>query len=331
VYGQQVVKLYQSVVRDNLRQMPFDAASSKAFVAWQRKARRILRRILGEMPRKKAPLRLRREVVAETDRYVQERVVYRTRPGMEAPALLMTPKNVPRPAPAVLCPHGHNFGGRGKYEVIDPQASYRAFALKLAEAGCVVLAPDQIGSGERALPEGKVGYGVLVSGLRMVGHTLIGLRHWDLVRGLDLLESLEAVDRRRIGMMGLSLGGEMVLLTGALDRRVRAACVCGFFSSVSVLLGSAQCPCGCLWQLARYFDHADLAAMIAPRALFVECGETDECAPIKDARAAMREARGAYALTGAPRPCLDWDFHSGGHIVDGRRSIPWLLRRLRED
>ena len=51
--GRQVIDLYHGLVGASLRQTPFDASSQKAFKAWQRKARRILRGILGVLPGKK--------------------------------------------------------------------------------------------------------------------------------------------------------------------------------------------------------------------------------------------------------------------------------------
>ena len=330
VFGGQVIELFKKTIRDSLRQSPFDVSTEKALGAWQQKARRRVRGILGEMPREKVDFDLERETVEETDRYVRERLVYRTRPEFQATAYLLTPKGVEFPVPAVLCVHGHGQGG--KEEAVDPDSIYRGFGRRFAEAGYVTLCPDQIGFGERALPEDPVNYQVLVHGLNMLGHTLIGWRYWDLARALDLLEGFPEVEKKRIGVMGLSLGGEMTLFLSALETRVRAACVCGYLTShLSTFLDRPHCTCGHLRDLARQFEHADLAALIAPRPLFLDAGRQDPSFPYTEAQKLVRLLRPVYRLFDRPRSHLDIEVHDGGHEISGKKSIPWMLRRLRED
>ena len=327
--GRQILDLYRTIVDSDLRQMPFDASSQEAFRSWQAKARKVLRKVLGKMPREKIDFELERRVVEETDLYIRERLLYRTRPGLQASAYLLTPRGMRRPAPGIICIHGHSSGG--KDDSIDPGSIYRGFGRRFAEEGCVVLCPEQIGFGERALPEDEVTYNVLVHGLNMVGHTLIGLRYWDLVRALDLLRGLESVDGKRIGAMGLSLGGEMCLFLAGLQERVQAACICGYLSSHrSTFLDRPHCTCGHLRDLARYFEHVDLAALIAPRPLFLDSGRRDKLFPVRDARALVGNLRPVYDLYSRPRSHLGIEVHDGAHEIGAVRSIPWMLRRLRE-
>ena len=327
MFDQQVLDLYGQLVDASLRQLAFDASSKKAFTTWQQKARRRLRQIIGELPSERVDFGLERQLVEENDHFVRERLVYWTRPGLQATAYLLTPRKAPFPAPGMLCLHGH---GGSKDAVLDPESIYHGFGRRFAEAGCVVLCPDQIGFGERDLPEGKVTYQVLVHGLNMVGHTLIGLRYWDLVRALDLLAGLETVRSSRIGVMGLSLGGETTLFLAALQKRVRAACVCGYLTSHRItFLDRPHCTCGHLRDLARYFEHVDLAALIAPRPLFLDSGRQDPDFPSRHARALVRELRPVYDLFDCPRSHLGIEVHDGAHEISGRRSIPWILKQLR--
>ena len=327
--GRQILDLYHTIVDSSLRQMPFDASSKEAFQGWQVKARRVVGKILGEMPKERIGFGLERRMVEETDLYIRERLLYWTRPGLQASAYLLTPKGMRTPGPGILCIHGHSSGG--KDESIDPGSIYRGFGRRFAEEGCVVLCPEQIGFGERALPEDDVTYNVLVHGLNMLGHTLIGLRYWDLVRALDLLQGLETVNGKRIGVMGLSLGGEMSLFLSGLQKRVRAASICGYLSSHrNTFLDRPHCTCGHLRDLARHFEHVDLAALIAPRPLFLDSGRGDKLFPVRDARALVRNLRPVYDLHARPRSHLGIEVHDGGHEIAAVRSIPWMLRRLRE-
>lgn len=329
--SQQILDLYRQTVNGHVRQSPFDASSRGAFEMWQGWARGRLAEILGAMPTERGDFQLERTPVAETEHYVQERLLYQTRPGLQVTAYLLTPKNVTFPVPAVLCLHGHSAGG--KEEVVDPTSAYRGIGVRFAEKGFVTLCPDQIGFGERTLPTGPVTYNVLVHGLNMLGHTLIGWRYWDLVRALDLLESLEAVEPSRIGVMGLSLGGEMTLFLAALQPRVAAACVSGYLTSHrSTFLDRPHCTCGHLRDLAKHFEHVDIAALIAPRPLFLEAGRRDDSFPYTDAEALVRELRSVYDLYNAPEWALALHVHDGGHEISGEHSIPWMYSRLmRED
>ena len=326
---QQIVGLYRQIVSENIRQLPYDAASRTAFGSWQRRARVRLKKILGELPVERIGFGLQREVVEDGPRYLLERLQYWTRPGLQAVAYLLTPKRSTLPAPGVLCLHGHS--GGGKDESIDPNSIYRGFGRTFAEAGCVVLCPEQIGFGERAFQDDRVTYNVLVHGLNMVGYTLIGLRYWDLVRALDLLEEEPTVVKRRIGVMGLSLGGEMTLFLAALQTRLRAACVAGYLSThLNSFLDRPHCTCGHMRDLAKYFEHVDLAALIAPRPLFLDTGRKDKMFAVKDARRLVRQLREVYDLFDRPEPHLGIHAHGGGHEISGKRSIPWMLERLHE-
>lgn len=327
MFGQDVVDLYHRTVDKSLASNPFDASSPEAFAAWQGDARGRLGGILGALPSGPRGLPPTREVVDETDAYVRERVVYETRPGLRVSAYLLIPKGLDRPAPAVLCLHGHSRGG--KENCLTSDTGYASFAPQFAERGVVAFCPDQIGFGERALPEGKVTYNVLVHGLNMLGETLIGWRYWDLVCALDIVSELDTVREDKIGVMGLSLGGEMAMFLAAMQERIAAACVaCYLTSHRSTFLDAPHCTCGHLWDLARQFEHVDIAALIAPRPLFLEAGSQDPSFPSGDAEALVEELRAVYELHGKSHDDLGVHVHGGGHEINGAQSIPWMVDRL---
>src|SRR5205807_193368 len=54
---------------------------------------------------------------------------------------------------------------------------------------------------------------------------------WDNIRGLDLLESLPFVNKRKLGAIGHSLGGHNAIYTAVFDQRIRViVSSCGFDS-----------------------------------------------------------------------------------------------------
>jgi len=107
-----------------------------------------------------------------------------------------------------------------------------------------------------------------------------GERAWDASRALDLLLSGQfgvAVDPMRVLVTGLSLGGEMATIIGALDARLTIVIPAGFSPDLNVIKYHGNHPC---WQwkhadVCEYLDASDYHSLTAPRALIVQTGSAD--------------------------------------------------------
>lgn len=265
--------------------------------------------------------------------YRLERVVFDTEPTMSVPALLLVPHDRDGPGPAVLAVHGH---GPGKDAIAapvgggprDPGGHY---AHELAEAGYVVLAPDLRGFGERAERWGTERDFCdtnLVAAV-VAGRNPLGQNRWDLARALDVLADHPLVDADRLGVVGFSYGGTMALFLAATDPRVRAVVVSGYLSSWRAahrvpwnLCGSQVLP-----GMLAPFDHADVAALVAPRPMLVESATDDVLFPLAAARAAVEEVRAAYQALGA-HEAIQHHVFDGEHRYDGAATLPFLSRWL---
>jgi uncharacterized protein len=89
------------------------------------------------------------------------------------------------------------------------------------------------------------GYSVLTYDMRDRGHsggsavTLGALEQLDLVSAVSYVAARHDVDKRRIGALGLSLGGATTILAAARDRRIRAVVDdCGFSDAPGVIAAS---------------------------------------------------------------------------------------------
>jgi dienelactone hydrolase len=253
------------------------------------------------------------------------------------PAFLLVPHERTARGPAVLAQHGH---GPGKSEVcgLDDEESRAAVAEhhgdyghKLAERGYVVLAPDLRCFGERLdwNPPDKYACDLNLVHAYAAGENPLAQNLWDLGRALDVLEQHPLVDPARIGMVGLSYGATMTLFLTALDDRVRAAVVSGYFNTWRDahrmpwnLCGSQVLP-GMLTDI----EHVALGALVAPRALLVETGTDDPIFPLAGARAEMERLRIVYAALDAPER-VEHDVFPGGHRWHGERALPFLARAL---
>jgi dienelactone hydrolase len=155
----------------------------------------------------------------------------------------------------------------------------------------------------------------------------LGQNLWDLGRALDLLVEHPLVDPDRIGMVGLSYGATATLFLAALDPRVQAAVVSGYFSEWREahrvpwnLCGSQVLPA-----MLSEIEHAGLGALIAPRALLVETGTDDLIFPVDGARRELARVAAVYAAMGVGDR-VEHDVFAGGHRWNGVQAYPFLAR-----
>jgi dienelactone hydrolase len=148
-------------------------------------------------------------------------------------------------------------------------------------------------------------------------------------RALDVLAAHPAVDRRRLGVIGHSLGAKEALYTAAFDTRVKAA----VFSEGGIGMASTN------WEAPWYLgeqakgprftaDHHELLAMCAPRAFLLLGGDSADGA---NSEPYIEAARPVYALYGKPE-AVEMLNHHGGHALPPKAdaaAYAWLERWLR--
>jgi dienelactone hydrolase len=164
----------------------------------------------------------------------------------------------------------------------------------------------------------------------MFGLSAIGLRAWDVVRSIDFLETLPFVDKDHIGCMGNSGGGMTTTFASAVDERIRAAIISGYFCSWWYsIISLAHCPCNYMAHLMEHFTVADIVAMRAPQPTFVVSGELDHIFPQAGVQEAYKLAQQAYSLAGAPDNLGIHVMPKTYHRFSGEKSYPWLETQLK--
>jgi len=216
------------------------------------------------------------QVTERVDRgdHIREKVIFSTSPHFRVPAYVLIPKDLHKPAPAIVDLHSH--GGMrifGKEKIVDlgdnhpvmddyHQKIYsgRPTSTELVRRGYVVIAIDAFMFGERrTLMDEDLDYGwdrarytvedvkhlnqqcarkeaTLVKSLIFAGLTWPGIVFWDDIRTVDYLRTRPEVNSERIGCLGISLGGYRSLYLAGLDERIAAACVVGFMSAVRPMI-----------------------------------------------------------------------------------------------
>lgn len=309
--------------------------------AWQKLARA---RVLEHLCYSPAPVSPLPRVIRRTDRgdYIEEYLTFQTTPDLRVPAYVLIPKNASFPAPGIVVLHDH--GGAyvwGKEKVVAVDNEHTALsefkkglyegtsiANELVRRGYVVIAIDMFYWGERRmlLDDDPSSYRepqtmsseevqafnrrssqneqLVARSLMTAGITWPGVVLWDDLRTVDYLASRPEVDRRRLGCVGLSVGGYRSFVLAALDPRIKAAVdVCWMTSYASNIRRHVMNTVGFTFHipcLYRYLDLPDLAALIAPRSVFVINGSKDGLFPPDGVDKAHRKIEACFRKAGAP-------------------------------
>jgi dienelactone hydrolase len=154
-------------------------------------------------------------------------------------------------------------------------------ARRLAESGCRVLVP--------ALIDRAVTYSTTMKGQRRtrlshreflyrpafeLGRHIIGYEVQKVLAAVDWFAGEAGEEGARIGVVGHGEGGLLALCAGALDVRIDATCVSGYFDSRQEVWREPIYRN--VFGLLDEFGDAELASLIAPRALIVEVAKGPE-------------------------------------------------------
>ncbi len=271
----------------------------------QAKARQTLWEVLGSLPAK-TPLNARTINIVEKKDYRIENVIYESLPGFYVTASLFIPKNIKKPAPAILFCSGHS---KDVYRL----PLYQLPLLNLVKKGFIVLAIDPIGQGERLQyfdkEKGKSAIGgssdehsYAASQVFLIGESLARYFVWDGIRSIDYLLSRKEVDPKRIGVHGLSGGGTQAAYISALDERVEASAPAGYITNYRRLLESVGVQDGeqnFYHGISNGLDQADLLEVRAPKPTLI-MSTTNDFFSIQGSRETYSEVKRLYELSGKP-------------------------------
>jgi acetyl esterase/lipase len=300
--GPAVVEAAKNAVPEKF-ELPFAAADRDAAMVWQERARKRLFELVAaqtpQHPLTEKPLDFRIESSEERGDYTFHCASFCCNDGDRRKCLWAKPKGR-GPFPAMLCLHGH--GGTAE-EVFDGSTVYGGFAHRFARGGYCVLAPS--------FPHRDYAASTL----------------WDLMRCVDILSAQKEVDSKRIGVMGLSMGGEWTMWLAACDQRLKAAVVSGWMCTTEGVFAVPNCRC---WELPGFVDLMDVCEvhlLIAPRPVLFESAEGDPCFPIRYTREGFALIRSGYKVFGAEEACRQ-DVFPGGHAVHGTMAYPFIDKIL---
>jgi hypothetical protein len=223
---------------------PFVVRTGESWEAHRRELREFLLDCAGLQPLpERVPLDVRMSEPLDHPWCTVRRVSYQLWPGVYSTGLLFMPKQLQeRPAPAVLCPHGHWANG-------NAHPTVQSRCLNLARLGYITFSSTQ-----NHFEDLYVG----------VSHQTLMI--WNNMRALDYLESLPEVDKERIGVAGASGGGLQTQMLVALDPRVKAATIVGLTCDFRQIMfpDSSHCICNHFPNVMQRTDHPEISALGLP-------------------------------------------------------------------
>jgi len=284
---------------ERLRQNRLPPADSASLAAWQGKLRAAAMARSGFQPAS-GPVPSTFYGSVQRDGYHIDKLAYESEPGILIPSLLYIPESGPARRPAVILADG------------EGKAASATAAAELARSGLLVLCVDLRGMGEtRITPDLNDSefyryFGDYEDGMTaiLMNRSLPGMRARDILRGLDLLAARDDVDPSRVSALGRNSAAVPLLYAAFFDTRLRSIALEGMLLSYDAVVTTRihrlvfeQIVPAALAD----FDLPDLAAALAPRALWISDSTTPAGAPATQAEIAQayRSTVRAFQLAGA--------------------------------
>lgn len=198
--------------------------------------------------------------------------------------------------PLIIAQHGATGTAEHVHGWYSNSGNYSHMGRRVMEKGAHVFSLQTLLWRQESY-EGKADYErrLCDARLRMLGGSITALEIEMISRCITHFCAKEEVDENRVGMIGLSYGGMFTVLTTAYDVRIKAAVSSCWLNDRYVHAFSDWSYKG----LLSVFEDAEIAALIAPRALYVEVGKNDSTFPVEGAYKQADRLAEFYKAAGA--------------------------------
>jgi len=324
----------------------FQAATMEEARNWQAKTRSALTEAIGFAYLPAGDFEP--QLLERTDKgdYIREKWLIRTWQSAVMPFYLLIPKGSEAPHRLALALHGHGYGVKdivGIWEDGEERNTedgyHRDFGVSLCRRGFMVAAPEISCFGERTndythlnttigQPVPDTCHHTAAMAFHL-GGSVVGLRVFDARRLLDFLCARPDVDTQRIAAMGISGGGMHTFFSTALDERIRACVISGYYCSFrDSILAMHHCTCNYVPGLAKFGEEQDLIGLIAPRPVLIEAGTYDPIFPLPAVERGVAAARDKVYSVFHASDQVETDIFEGRHRINGKRAYDFLWEKL---
>ena len=237
----------------------------------------------------------------------------------------------PQPKPAVIAQHGLTGSPETVCGLTAEDDAYHAFGATLAEAGYVVFAPRMVTFADKRQR--------LYRKSMLMGQRLMGLEMFKISRVVDYLQTLLFVDLNRIGIYGLSQGGQTALWASAIEDRFAATVISAFFNQrtdkmvkksphYTAYIDTNEEDKHYFGQLLEFSD-SDIGSLICPRPMFIEAGTNDRAVWVEMAKQEFEKLRYHYEQLGI-EDRVEMGIFEGEHEIRAVESLDFLDRWLKK-
>lgn len=248
---------------------------------------------------------------------------------LTAEAVLVLPAGASAQARVPLVIAQHGIGSTPESPFGPPTSGYHEYGRELLKAGFAVLAPFNL----RSVPSRN-----RIERLsRLAQTTLPGIEFSRLQQLLDVVLADPRIDRERVGMWGVSLGGMATMFFMPLEPRIKVGVVSAWFNHRLAKMAVSDSRYSCFldtaeehaffdgW-LTEFADH-DAITLICPRPVLIHHGKKDGISFWPDLVQEYEVAHAHYEKLGmGDRMALD--LHEGGHEARIESGIHFLKHWL---
>ncbi|MDE0636406.1 MAG: prolyl oligopeptidase family serine peptidase [Candidatus Poribacteria bacterium] len=254
--------------------------------------------------------------IAEGENFTVSRVRWQVFDEVEGEGLLLEPNdNIPVIAQVVALPDA-DWTPEMIAGVTDELPSSAQFAKHLASAGCRVVVPLLINREDTYSGNQKIGAFTnqphrefIYRMAYQLGRHIIG---YEVQKVLSLVDWMSSFDVP-IGVIGYGEGGLIAFHSAAVDTRIQATVVSGYFQSREEVWREPIYRN--VWGLLHEFGDAEIASLIAPRTLIVEASRGPEVAgppPRRDGRGGAAPGQ----LVSPPLESVEAEFNRAKSIYE---------------
>lgn len=250
---------------------------------------------------------------------------------LKAEAILAFPDGADeeKPVPVVIIQHGIGGVPENLFEKDgEPSQVYHAFAISLLNVGFAVLAPFNLPSVDR---RNHIENMCQLADISLPGIELVRLQNL-----LDVVLEDPRINKDRVGMWRLSLGGMATMFFMPLEARIKVGVVSGWFNARCNKMVVSDKRYSSFWPAESHaffsgwlteFSDADVVSLVCPRPMMILTGKKDGIAHWPQVVNEFKEAMVPYErLNIGNRIKLLLD--EGGHEVVVDEGIKFLTKWL---
>ena len=253
------------------------------------------------------PMTVRKIAHGETDFAKIWRMQFEVLPGLWFYGLFYEHKDPNVDIPFVICQHGGLSTPEVLSGVLGDTFAYNRLLERTANyaKGANTFAPGLYLWDDAHGP--KTDRNRMDNDLKQLGGSIAAVEVYAIRRTLDYFLEQGIAKENHIGMIGMSYGGSYTLLTAAADSRINAA-----YSSCQYNDRYTYNRPDWTWKGSAMYLDAEMAALVAPRPLYLEAGENDELFDVNTFLAECKRTEVFYEAAEAADK-LKYSTHEGIH------------------